>query len=248
MDETRVIDYLYGEMSAHDKQQFEQAMKEDPGLSQQVREMKGMQAILREDLDEQPTAAIHLYEPKKVKRIDPRWWMAAASLMLLLVAGKLVDLRLELGNGQVALHYGDQNKAESLDRNDVLNLMAAEFDNYQQQLENRLQQMDAKLTQNVRAEEEPQWETHFADYREEFTEFQQDLRKDQTERYSQFIDQMQRDRRNYSRELMEDLFLYVEEQRRQDLEAINQGFLQLSQSLQGDNASTRFVNQPLKKY
>lgn len=89
--EEKLMDYLYGEMTASEKQAFEKELANNPTLKAALAELQGSRAFLADLPDVQPTTKVVTLKPKKA---NWRKWaiplsMAASFLLLL----KMVDFQ-----------------------------------------------------------------------------------------------------------------------------------------------------------
>ncbi|MBX2816369.1 MAG: hypothetical protein KTR24_10235 [Saprospiraceae bacterium] len=249
MDSSKLIDYLYGEMAPEETEAFESRLRKDKELADKLSALRSVQEHLREDIDLEPPANVQIVPLRSKRAISKHWWAAAASLLVLLIAGKALDLNLHLDSKQLTIAFGKDESVKPLDRQEVLQLLEEEFDAQQLYVDQRLHELNNKILMPAESYPSPNAiETQFASYERQLNSMQEDIRKDQLTRYNQFLDRMDRDQRSYSRELMQDIFEYVEAQRQQDLRAINEGFKTISRALQTNDGGADLINPSLQKF
>ena len=90
MNKEKLINYLYQEMSPSEKSSVEHNKE----MMKEVNELASVRTFLRSDADVKPNAAPIFIKPKR-RIVISKWWAMAASLALLLAAGKVFDVRVE---------------------------------------------------------------------------------------------------------------------------------------------------------
>ena len=102
--EALLMDYLYGEMNDEQRREFEQMLKDDPALAQEIQDLRETRSILATVEEEEPQPTLVSIKPY----VSPwhRWgWPVGIAASLLLLLG-LTNARFEAADGQVTLSFG----------------------------------------------------------------------------------------------------------------------------------------------
>ncbi len=250
----KLIEYLYGEMDREELKTFEQLLSSNEQLRAELASLQAARKFAASDHDVVPTGLVQIMPTKNGASAPSPWrskWMAiAASLLVLMVAGKLLDVRVVAEEGQFAIQYGEVSMT---DGKDVRVIVQEELEREHKYLETKLASLTQQIEKQLGARVEnggndKGLEDQLAAYSNQISALKTDLRNDQLARYNTLLEQLHQDQRDHSTELMQGMVRYVEAQRQQDLELINQGFENLSMAVQLGENYTQFVNQPLQKF
>jgi len=249
----KLIDYLYGEMNQDERATFEQQLAGNEELRDELASLQAARKFARMDQDVAPAGLVHILPRSQApaRTWNLKWLAWAASFLVLLVAGKLLDVRVVAQEGQFAIQYGEISSPPPVEdvRTIVQDELKREHEYLQTQLASFSERLDDQFqSQPNKDENYRELETQLAVYTKQITSLKTELRNDQAERHNSLLERLHQNQRDHSTELMQGMVRYVENQRRQDLELINQGFNNLSMAVQLGENYTQFVNQPLQKF
>lgn len=109
--ETRIVDYLFGELNVDELQQFEEYMQDNPGFAKEVNELRLTQQLLPALNDEEVIPHIPLVGSKKLSPINNqlnKWLLPlsiAASISALLIVGYFTQFNLSFAKGGFELGF-----------------------------------------------------------------------------------------------------------------------------------------------
>lgn len=111
-DESALMAYLYGELQGEEKKSVEQYLTENPGAMKALQDMMDVRKILSVIEDKEVIAPPIVMEDSKQRYFWNTPYLKtvisiAASLMLLLVAGKVLDLRIKYENNTAQISFGE---------------------------------------------------------------------------------------------------------------------------------------------
>jgi hypothetical protein len=229
---------------------FEKSLQADESLRQELSELKMVRNFLDHSIDEKAEATKVVVQRPVVRPIS-RWWMAAASVIMLLVTGKLLDLRISWYDDQMTVAFGEPQRqsppqaVENISPTEYLELKTG-MESLKAQLTSfQLEQKTDKIsgTQYVRSE------TKENDQRQLVQLIQKTIAEQQSTLESRLSNQMLEDQQLYIQSIAQDLIRYWDEQRQNDLEVINDGLQNLAQSIQfSNNDLVQLVNNPRQNY
>lgn len=111
----KLMDYLYGEMSAQEKEDFEKELTQSPELQAELAEMQGTQEILQVEPEISPPQPLILDTSPKQGKIWtlPRGMLKiAASILILFLFAYLFQLKISLEHGALSIRFGEEVKEE----------------------------------------------------------------------------------------------------------------------------------------
>ena len=149
--ETKIIDYLYGEMNEAERVAFEQEMEVNPELKKSVLELSDTRTVISEVQDIEPPNRIVYLNQRKLK--PTYYWIAgiAASILFLLT---LFNTQLEFQEDALIVRFGKSQEIgdeglQLLDTSTVNALAKAIVNDYSEAIENRLRNMDSTWQRNL---------------------------------------------------------------------------------------------------
>src|SRR5688572_2755734 len=114
-DESVLMAYLYDELSGEEKVLVEKYLLENPTAMKELESLKFLRSMMTHVEDKEVIAP-----PIVIEDSNQRFfWNApylktnvsiAASLLLLMVAGSLMDIRMKYSDNQVSLSFGEQTE------------------------------------------------------------------------------------------------------------------------------------------
>lgn len=111
-DESALMAYLYGELQGEEKKSVEKYLSENPGAMKELQSMMDVRAILSTIEDKEVIAPPIVMEDSKQRYFWNTPYIKtvisiAASLLLLLVAGKVLDLRISYSDNIAHIGFGE---------------------------------------------------------------------------------------------------------------------------------------------
>lgn len=111
-DESALMAYLYGELQGEEKKSVEKYLSENPGAMQELQGMMDVRKILSVMEDKEVIAPPIVMEDSKQRYFWNTPYIKtvisiAASLLLLLVAGKVLDLRISYSDNVAHIGFGE---------------------------------------------------------------------------------------------------------------------------------------------
>jgi hypothetical protein len=111
-DESALMAYLYGELQGEEKKNIEKYLAENPEAVRSIQEMMDVRKILSVVEDKEVIAPPIVMEDSTQRYFWNTPYLKtvisiAASLMLLLVAGKVLDLRISYENNTAQISFGE---------------------------------------------------------------------------------------------------------------------------------------------
>lgn len=103
--EEKLIDYLYGEMSAAEKAAFEEELQRNPELQKELAELQESRTFLADLPDVQPPATIVALKPKRLKW--QRWAIPAGIAASLLILLELFNFQVVTTENGFAFSFGE---------------------------------------------------------------------------------------------------------------------------------------------
>ncbi|MDH3649472.1 MAG: hypothetical protein OEQ53_07295 [Saprospiraceae bacterium] len=244
MNDRDWIDYLYGEMTEEDVSKFEERMDSDPVAQKKLESFRQMRFLMHQHEDVKPTGTpmIVVQQPKSWLR----WTAIAASLLVLLVAGRLLDFRVSVDDGLIQLSYGQAHEAKP--NESVILAQLNEQKNEWQSSINMLRSDLQLAMQQMQANSTDQPTTKFADYRYVESALH-DLQGQNQQMADQLVESLRREQNENTEALINDLLRYWDEQRKADLQLVNDGLQNLAQSIQlSSDTYAQLIQQPFENY
>jgi len=245
----KLMAYLYGELSAQERADFEKQIEQNADLQQELKELKSTRSLLRQLEDIQPKSTV--VEIKSTPIISMRsikWMSIAATAALLLLVGKP---RLEIGNNGFSLAFGtppsermETNTLESVDYAPLIQNAVAQsnqniykrLDSIQQQLEVQIEGKEESLLRALEREMNGYQNTQNRNLvRAVSTEYQQNMPRIVSNMQDLQIEQRREIRQMFGT-MLSTLWQDVQRQREQDLNAIKAAMIEIRQD-KADNVT-----------
>jgi hypothetical protein len=255
-----LMDYLYGEMTAAQKAEFEAKMNSNEMLRKEFEELKAMREELS-ILDEK-----QVMEPSGIWNSSPSGWVGsrrsqsrfisrpitaiAAAIALLMVVGYLTDFSLTVN--QQGLQVGF-NTSESLitqpsvAMEDIKLLVAREIEKanagINDQLTSSRENMDVRLSSLEKAIENPENANKDLVSRVELSRFMAGIEQQNTELLQQYLNQASSQQQEYFKTMLTQFNDYLQEQRAEDINMLKAGLMEIQynqtqQKIETENALT----------
>jgi hypothetical protein len=247
----QLLEYLYGEMDEKQRVIFEQSLQTDHALQRELSELKMVRNFLDHSIDEKTESTqIVVQRPKLVRPIS-KWWVVAASVLMLLIAGKLLDLNINWQDNQMTIAFGQSHAHQSTQTKETIT--PVEYLELKTGMESLKAQLSAfRLEQKSDQISAPQTISSGSkdDDRAQLVQLIQKALEDQQDNLeTRLSNQILEEQQIYIQSIAQDLIRYWDEQRQNDLEVINDGLQNLAQSIQfSNNDLVQLVNNPRQNY
>ena len=116
----QLLEYLYGEMDEKQRIIFKESLQSDESLQQELSELEMVRKFLDHRTDEKMEPARIVVQRPTVVRPISKWWLVAASLLVLLIAGKLLELNISWQDNQMTIAFGEVKRQESIPPNQAM--------------------------------------------------------------------------------------------------------------------------------
>lgn len=242
MNRDRILEYLYDEMNPSSKREFETELLNNPKLKKELEELTQVRTFLAQSQDQRPQPLELVVNPVRTTRRISRWWAIAASLLMLIVAGKTFDFRVQTQGSNLVVGFGPYTASEELKSNE------------QQEQYAKLRSAINDLQKQVSAYAIPSDDATVAPV--SLSENQKlagwivsAMKQEQSNLESRLANKILEDQQIYMQGVAQNLMNYWNEQRKNDLQMINSGMQQLVQALQlPPQDLAQFVNNTQQNY
>lgn len=224
MNKEQIVDYLYGGLDGAARRQFELEITENPALAKELEELNKVRKFLHhsEDIESTHIAPTHT---KKKNTFQKRWWSVAATVLVLMIAGKLLGIHLEMDNQGIVLSYGPPTESKvDLESTEIAELVAKI-----EKLDNKIEtRPDVAAIEAILAAP--------LEYSKGTNEISASnlkaLRTQQAELARQTSEQIQLQQQAYIQEVVNDLIQYWDARRSEEIQLINAGLDNIAQTIQ----------------
>lgn len=242
MNRDKIMDYLYGEMEQSERLEFEKILTNDHNLQAELQGFKQIRSFLGEskDLIPQPINMV-VKTTSTPRRISP-WWAVAASLLVLMLAGKILDFRIESHESHLVIGFGPMEM-------DHENLHTDTDEKYAS-LQNSIESLRNQLaSQQIPSELLESKNVSYTDNQKLAGWIVNAVKQEQSSFEDRLANKILEDQQIYIQGVAQDLMQFWDEQRKNDLQAINSGMQQLVQLLQVPTQDlAQFVNNTQQNY
>ncbi len=228
MNKERIINYLYGEMTPEEERIFAQEMKKNRALAHEVKALQQMRKTLRKDQDTDPVVQ-PIILPQKTRRIHlSKWWAIAASLLALMVVGKLLGLQYETTTNGFAIHYGNTPDVEKIKVEQGISEEALQLHlaNLNDQFTAQIEALTTTMSQQTTEENITKRDLNLMAF---------NLQSEIKNTTQSSMQQLQADQENQMESIIDELVAYIDVQRQQDLQVINASLNNLALMIQASN-------------
>ena len=226
MKKEQIVDFLYKEMSDRERMDMVSSLKSNAQLSQKIAELENVRSFLQTSNDVSVQAEAPISTPKPSKSIfRSRWWAIAASLLVLLVAGKLLDVRVTWDERQLTMGYGEHQEGmeSELATQQQLATLQATLVSLQERLDAQEEVVPVQTASNQTIDDET--------YQRLLVSLQQTIRNENQTLKQNLAEQIQSEQNAHVESLLSNVMDYWDAQRREDLKMINDGILNLAGAL-----------------
>jgi hypothetical protein len=241
MNKEKLISILYGEGDASTLNSAEQ---------KELGELKKMRQFLQQHQDTHPQVV-----PVTVAKRDPfyrsKWWAIAASLLILLVAGKWLDLNITWNKQALAIQFGHpeggpQNaELKQLVTQEVESQRAEmyqKWDHFQKKVGMTLANLEAVYQNPNSTPPQPS-----SIDRTMLASFQATMEKDNQQFKNELFETLRLQNEISSEALIQNIVDYIDASREEDFRLVSKNLQDLAQAIEiGNEAYAQYVNQPVQ--
>lgn len=237
-DESALMAYLYGELQGEEKRSVEKYLAENPQAMKDLQGMMDVRKILSVIDDKEVIAPPIVMEDSRQRYFWNTPYLKtvmsiAASLMLLLVAGKILDLRINFEGNSAQISFGEPAKTTGLPVQPALTAQQVQ-DMINQSVQNNNQAVEASLTESQK-KIDASIRQNMAMNSEKFNElvkkastaseaqisgYVASLKKENQQLVKDYFKLTTNEQQKYIETLLVDFAKYMNQQRTSDLEAI----------------------------
>jgi hypothetical protein len=244
MNREKILDYLYGEMTSGEKVQFERSIAENGELRKEIDEFQLVREYLGRSKDHTISPLQMVVKAPVSRNIWNQWWAVAASLLLLLMTGKLLNLRVSVDQSQLSIGYGKVHAAQvnpPIELQEQYVKLEKSLGDLQEQLAS-YQEMTKEPAQTL-----PSGHAIDMGYLTKMVGNMVDKEREVKE--SRLAEKILEDQQISMQSMAQGLIRYWDEQRKNDLQMINSGLENLVQAIQMNSQDlTQFVNNTQQNY
>ncbi|MEM0939647.1 MAG: hypothetical protein AAF600_06340 [Bacteroidota bacterium] len=226
VDESKLMDYLYGELSDKEKKQMERYLQENETASAEFEALKEVQTVLGRVKDRETEVPHFTFPQPSVVVSDARltpWWRyamgLAASIALLFLMGYLTSLRISINDGGVQIAFGknDSQSNQTYSKEDVENIVQRLLASNNEIIEEKLDQSEGAIIQKISQDK-------FLMNADTLNEYLAKLWNLDQETLMGIVENSEQHQKKYTDEMLRSLAIYLDVQRQNDLELIQARF------------------------
>jgi hypothetical protein len=237
IEESKLMAYLYGELSTTEKSEVEKHFQENPDALKEYQEMLQVKSTLGKIVDKEVIAPpIFMDDEKPVVSLWRSGFVRyavgiAAAFFIVMVGAKLLGVQMQYSDSVFTLSFGDVQKPgtpQGLSPDQVqelINASLARNNEYVQaswsESQNRLNEALNKNTALTSQRLNEISKTAASASQEEIRQFMERLRNENSQAMQDYIRLSSNDQRLYIENLLVDFTKYMQEQRNSDLNMVN---------------------------
>ena len=241
-----LISYLYGEMSEEEKALFEEELKQNPSLQEELVAFKATRSCLQvaNEVQEAPALPVlPLDRPRESKTSHPQWWQspwlqAAVFAMTLMCSAALTGLQMKWNTEEgFSLRFGaadrpvevvesaqSSNEVHSLstlaEENTLIRqLLLAQQDSLSQQVETLYGKLDTQLRQRIARLANHKQEVSLSE--DQFSSIRKELLRENYQLMTDLMEYGAEYQRSYNEQMLGEFAQYLDRQRSNDLQLIS---------------------------
>ncbi|GHM99106.1 hypothetical protein WSM22_05960 [Cytophagales bacterium WSM2-2] len=234
-DESTLIAYLYGEISDKEKEKLEIYFQQHPDELAKLRGLDEVRSIMEHAQDKEVIAPPVFVDETNTR---PMWQSSyfkisfgiAASLLFLLVAGKLLGPEISYSNGELRISFGERKveqpvaPANSLTEEKVKELISASLASNNESQKSLRDEDQRKLLQSITVMNSKKMdaltETASLASREQVQAFVATLQEQNLKLMKDYFQLSSTEQKKYMESLLTNFSGYLQEQRKQDLQLV----------------------------
>jgi hypothetical protein len=232
ISEATLMAYLYGELSATEKQEVEKHFQENPEAMREFKEMQAVKNTLGKITDKEVIAPPIFMDEKPTISLWQSGFFRyvtgiAAAFMIMMIGAKMLDVKMKYSGNEFSISFGEAKKETiapgispdqvqqminaSLNQNN--NLVQESWNESQQKWSEALKKNSIFNSQQVNNMSK----AVAKESQEEIRQFMETLRNENATALQDYIRLSSNDQKQYIETLLVDFSKYVQEQRKQDL-------------------------------
>jgi len=240
-EESTLMAYLYGELEGLEKEKFEEYLSLNPEVSIQLENLKGLRKMMGTLKDKEVIAPpIFVDEHKRNFFWNSPYIKTfvgiAASLLILIVAGKVTDTRIKYSKGELTLGFGKANEANAervvpekaaITASEVQAMINASLQQNNSVVQTTLAQsqkrLDASIQKNLAANSNKidqlvQKASNAS--QEQIQNFVASMQSDNMKLVKDYFQLTSADQKKYVEDLLIDFAKYMQQQRNSDMQVV----------------------------
>lgn len=239
-NEGAMMAYLYGELEGSEKEKFEQFLLGNAEARMELEKLKGLRAVLSHVEDKEVIAPPIFIDGNSSKR-NLFFQSAAfktivgiaASLLLVMIVGKMTDTRLQFSGNEFKMSFGEVKEqpeefaeptTPSLTANDVQQMINNSLTDNNQRMQASLTESQEQLNESIRMNlvsnskkiDENLKQASLAS-QEQIQQYVSSLQTDNMELVKDYFKMTSNDQKQYIEDLLVDFAKYLQQQRGDDL-------------------------------
>ncbi|MFY0654093.1 MAG: hypothetical protein JXQ96_18795 [Cyclobacteriaceae bacterium] len=244
IDESTIIDFLYGNLSAEDRQKMQEAMDKDPQLKKEVEEMAGVMEFMGKSEDKEVIPPSFVFEDESKRPVSFfahrsfRYIASvAASLFILLMAGYVTNFKVLSNSEGMVIGFGSNAEQEGITKDEVRGIMEEVLTSYNAGQDKKLVDLEKKLSSQLESLEEENINTiknymasNSEQSREVIRKYINQSNADNKQMIADYFKVSGEQQKEYMNSVLTDFSKFYNDQRKQDLEAIRTGLLEYKDS------------------
>lgn len=253
-DEKDWMAYLYGELEEGEKRKFDQYLLENPEARQELERFTNFRGLLSSVEDKEVIAPIVIGQnrPSSGAGVGRNLWSApyfraittvAASLVLIILIGKLTDTQFVVSANEVRLSFGTpvqeplQNLTATLTEDEVREMINSSLEKNNDEMQASLEETQKKLDASIRSNlarnsgrmDQLVREASSAS-QEQIRQFVDGIRTENMQQVKNYFQLTSTEQKNYIENLLVDFAKYLQQQRNDDLKIVQTRMNSLEQN------------------
>ena len=240
VDESKIMDYLYGNLSVEEMQKMQEAISKDDKLKQEIEEISQVMGFMGKLEDTEVDVPTFVFENEAQKNVTFFQTDAfklvlsiAASLLLLLMSAYVTGFYVSKNANGIMLGFRNTDQSAGVSKEEVRNIMQEVLTQYNQNQDEKLTALESKLSSDIDASKQENMSS-IAAYLTANTDESMNLMKRYIQASTKANQQMIADyfkvsseqQQEYLNTVMTDFTKFYNTQRKNDLEVIRTGLLE----------------------
>ena len=225
VDENKLMAYLYDELPADERSRVEQYLEDNPSARKELDELKEARFLMSKVSDREIEVPRFTFDQSEVvvgSSPTLGWWRyplgVAASITVIFFVGYLTSFKLSADNDGWGIAFGETvtNDGYSQDQVEMLITQALAANN--EMISQQIKDAESALTQQVSSIDMAKLDEAL------LNEYMTRLRDFNKQTLAQMLETSDQNQRDYTNRALQDLAIYLDIQRQNDLEVIQTQF------------------------
>ena len=240
VDESKIMDYLYGNLSVEEMQKMQEAISKDEKLQQEIEEISQVMGFMGKLEDKEVDVPTFVFENEEKKDLtffytDVFKWVSsiAAGLLLLLISAYVTGFHVSKNSDGIMLGFKNTDQSTGVSKEEVRDILQEVLTEYNQNHDEKLTALESKLSSDIEASKEENMSS-IAAYLTANTEesmtlmkrYIQSSTKDNQQMIADYFKVSSEQQQEYLNTVMTDFTKFYNTQRKNDLEVIKTGLLE----------------------